>query len=589
MVGSEVPRFDRSFFASPDVASRIGAGEVGGKAEGLLHARDILASAFQDQSPGLTVRIPRFVVLATDVFDAFMERNELADIAASDDSDDRIAHAFQQAHLPSEVLGDLRAVTDEVHRPLAVRSSSLLEDALGRPFAGVYETKMIPNNQADGDTRFRRLVEAVKFVYASTFFSAARSYRKAIRVEEGAESMAVILQEVVGDRHGDRYYPHISAVARSYNYYPAGRARPEEGVASLALGLGKTIVDGGICWSYSPPHPNVRPPFGSTAQMMKETQSTFWAVNMGTPPYDPVAEAEYLLECTLDDAEYDGVLPQLASTYDADNDRLRPGTGTEGPRVLDFAPILQLRTFPFNDLIIRLLDVCESALDAEVEMELAARLPPGEGLHVGFLQVRPLVAPGEAVVVEDGDMSGDDVLLASSRALGNGEREDIVDIVYVKPETFESRFTPQIAEELSAWNRTLMDEGRRYALIGFGRWGSSDPWLGIPVSWGQVAGARVLVEAGLATMNVEPSQGSHFFHNLSSLGVFYLAVPHSQDPGVRWDLLAALPAVRETALLRHVRTSAPLAVRVDGRSGRGVVHLAPRAARAGDAPPGAER
>lgn len=574
MVGFETPRFDRSFFASPYVASRIGTGAVGGKAEGLLRARDILASAFPAGSGNMDVGIPRFVVLAADVFRAFIERNSLADVVASEQSDERVAHAFQQAHLPSEVLGDLRAVTDEVHLPLAVRSSSLLEDALGRPFAGVYETKMIPNNQSDPDARFRRLVEAVKFVYASTFFSSARSYRRAIGVADDAEAMGVILQEVVGEQHGPRYYPHLSAVARSYNYYAAGRARPENGVVNMALGLGKTIVDGGLCWSYSPPYPKLRPPYGSTAQMMKEAQTRFWAVNMGPPPpYDPVVETEYLLDCSLADAEYDGVLLHLASTYDAENDRLRPGTGVAGPRVLDFAPILQLRTYPVNDVVVELLDVCETALDANVEMELAVRLPADARPRLAFLQVRPMVTPGEAVVVEDADMRGPDVLLASSRAMGNGVREDILNVVYVKPETFESRFTSQIAEELSSWNRALMDEGHPYALLGFGRWGTSDPWLGIPVNWGQVSGARVLVETGLASMNVELSQGSHFFHNLSSLGVLYLAVPYGQEPGVRWDLLDSQPAVRETDLLRHVRLPAPLAVRVDGRSGRGVVRL----------------
>lgn len=558
---------------------------MGGKAEGLLQARDILAAAVPPGTGAIEVGIPRFVVLATDVFRAFLERNDLAELAVSDQPDERIAHAFQRADLPSEVLGDLRAVTEEVHQPLAVRSSSLLEDALGRPFAGVYETKMIPNNQPDPGVRFRRLVEAIKFVYASTFFSGARSYRRSIGLEDGAEAMGVMLQEVVGDRHGDRYYPHLAAVARSYNYYPAGRARPEDGVVSIALGLGKTIVDGGLCWSYSPRQPKVPPPFGSTAQMMKETQAGFWAVNMGAPPpYNPVVETEYLLECHLQDAEYDGVLRHLASTYDAENDRLRPGTGTLGPRVLDFAPLLRLGAYPFNALVLELLGVFERALEAEVEMELALRLPGDAPPWLGFLQVRPMVAPGEVVSVEPADMEGPDVLLASTRAMGNGVRDDIVDVVYVRPDAFEARHTPRIAAELAAWNRELMNGGLSYALIGFGRWGSSDPWLGIPVTWGQVAGARVLVEAGVASMNVEPSQGSHFFHNLSSLGVLYLAVPHAQEPGVRWDGLAALPAVRETGLLRHVRLPAPLDVRVDGRSGRGVIRLTSEAGhRAGPA------
>ncbi len=569
-----VPRFDRRFFRSGDVFSRIGGGGLGGKAEGLLRAHDAGAAELRDAFRGVVVTIPRLVVLATDVFDAFMRRNGLdpADLAGL--SDRRIAHAFQSADLPSEVVGDLVAVAEEATRPLAIRSSSRLEDALGRPFAGIYETKMIPNLELDPRARFARLLEAVKFVYASTHFSAARTYRRVIGVEDSDESMAVMIQEIVGARHGPRFYPHLSAVARSYSYYPIGKAKPEDGVVDLALGLGKTIVDGGVVWTYSPAHPRAPAPFASTRRVLAETQTRFWAVNMGRPPaYDPVEEKEYLVEGSLADAEADGALRYLASTYDASADRLRPGTGMDGPRVLNFAPLLELRQHPLNDVVRRLLDVSSQALGGPVEIELAATLPTAASpeMRMGLVQLRGMVAPGEAVDVNTEELEGADVLLASRAAMGNGEWDDVRDVVYVRPDRFEAKRTPAIAREVAEVNASLLEEGRECMLIGFGRWGSSDPWLGIPVQWSHVASARALVEATLPHMDVEPSQGSHFFHNLSSFGVLYFTVRHGLGAGIDWDWLDRQPALREMEHVRHVRLEQPLRIRVDGRARRGVV------------------
>ncbi len=583
---TRIPRFDRAFFTSERTFTRIGDGGLGGKTEGLLSIKDTLEHIREDGTLGpIHLGIPRLTVLATEVFDAFMARNDLYEIAVSGQSDQRIAHAFQQAHLPSEFLGDLRGLMETVHTPLAIRSSSLLEDALGRPFAGVYETKMIPNNQPDAGTRFQRLVEAVKFIYASTFFRDARAYRRVAGVEDEAEKMAVIIQEVVGERHGHRFYPHLSLVCRSYNYYPMGRARPDQGVVSLALGLGKTIVDGGVCWSYCPAYPKAPPPFGSVAQLLKDSQIRFWAVNMGPPPaYDPVAETEYLLEGDLSDAEYDGTLRHLASTYDPASDRLLPGVGGDGPRVLNFAPLLQFNDIPLNPALQTLLAACEEALEAKVEIELAMTLPGGaEGApRLGFLQVRPMVAPESEVEIVREEMSGPRVLVSSDRAMGNGIVETVRDVVYTRPGSFEARLTPVMAREIEKLNLRLLQERRPYLLIGFGRWGSSDPWLGIPVTWSQVSGAKAMVEATLPSMDVEPSQGSHFFHNLSSFEVSYFTVRHGSDGAfIDWDRLEGLPAEEETELLRLVRLPEPLAIRLDGRTGRGVVEMGPGSGVAG--------
>jgi hypothetical protein len=575
-VDDPVPPFDRSFFESRETFFRIGEGELGGKARGLVTVRGVLEEAFPEgRFDSIQVGIPRLAVIGTEVFDAFMERNDLYDLALSGEPDRRIAHAFQQGNFPSEVLGDLRGLAEKVHTPLAVRSSSLLEDALRRPFAGVYETKMIPNNQPEATSRFHRLLEAVKLVYASTFFRDARTYRTVAGQGDAGEKMAVIIQEVVGERHGNRFYPHLSLVGRSFNYYPTGRARPEDGVVNLALGLGKTIVDGGVSWSYCPLYPKAPPPFGSVSQLLRETQSRFWAVNMGPPPaFDPVEETEYLEQGELPEAEYDGTLRYLASTYDGASDRLSPGLGSQGPRVLNFSPLLELEEYPVNALVRRLLGVCEEALDAEVEIEAAMTFPGvwGDGVRLGFLQVRPMVAPESAVEILPEELGGERVLASSERVMGNGVVEGIRDVVFLRPEAFDPKFSRVMASELEKVNLRLVQGGRPYLLIGFGRWGSSDPWLGVPVTWSQVSGAKVIVESTLPGVNVDPSQGSHFFHNLTSFQVSYFSV-RDGDPvgGIDWAWLSRQEMAGETAYLRHVRLSGPLLVRVDGRTGRGVI------------------
>jgi len=572
-----VPQFDRGFFAADHLASRISGGALGGKAEGLLRIESALRARYATAPfRDVSVSIPRMSVLGTDAFDDFMRTGHLYDVALSGASDERIAHAFQQAQLPPGVLGDLRAIVEEVHVPLAVRSSSLLEDALEHPFAGVYETKMVPNNAADAPTRFKGLSEAIKLVYASAFFDAARMYRRAIGADDRAEKMAVLIQEVIGERHGDRFYPHLSGVARSFNYYPVGAARPEDGVVQLALGLGKTIVDGGVCWTYSPRFPASPPPFSSAREMLTATQGRFWAVHMGAPPpWNPIAETEHLVDLSLPEAHYDGTLRHLASTYVAASDRLSPGVGREGPRVLNFAPLLQLRDWPLNDLVVDLLAVASETTEGPVEIEFAATLPgksDGE-LRFGLVQVRAMATPGEVISVTEEELDAPDVLVSSSRAVGNGDRSDIQDIVYVKPDRFDPGRSREVAAEVAELNRALMDAGRPYVLIGFGRWGSADPWLGIPVVWGQVAGAKVLVEATLPERRIDPSQGSNFFHNVSSLGVMVLSADANETAGLRWDRLDAQSCAAETRHVRHVRTAQPLHVRVDGRGGRGFVRL----------------
>jgi hypothetical protein len=569
--GEDVPPFARRLFDPERRITRIGTGSLGGKARGLVTAARILDERRSElEVPGLSLDVPALCVVATSVFDAFLDRNGLRPLLAEEPSDEVISLAFQKATLPAEWLGDLRALAEDAHIPLASRSSSALEDALGRPFAGVYGTKMIPGNQPDVAGRFKSLIDAVKFVFASTFFHEARAYRRAAGELPEPERMAVVIQEVVGRRHGDRFYPDLSGVARSYNFYPVGPAEPSEGVVDLALGLGKTIVDGGACWSFSPAHPKLPPPVGAVRDLLDVTQARFWAVNVGPPPpYDPMAEAEYLVHLHLAEAEADGTLRHAASTYDGESDRLVPGTGRRGPRVLDFAPILAWNELPLVPALRRLLAVSEEVLGAPVEIEFAVSVPPGRPARLGFLQVRPLLVSRDAVTVTPEDLASPSSVVASSAAMGNG-RQEVRDVVYVVPETFEARLTPAIATEIEGLNRSLGDEARPYLLVGFGRWGSADPWLGIPVRWDQISGARGIVEATLPQMNPEPSQGSHFFHNLTSFSVLYFTVPLHAGRGVDWGWLARQEVVARTEHVRHVRTETPLVLRVDGRSRRGV-------------------
>jgi len=567
--------FDHNFMNSEKNISYIGSGAIGGKASGLAFIEDSINSHFSENKyDNIKIGIPRFIVIATDMFDKFMEENDLYKTALSDMSDEFIAHSFGKGKLPEELTESLRILVESVQNPLAIRSSSLLEDAIYEPFAGVYATKMIPNNQIEADTRYEKIAEAIKFVYASTFFRAAKDYHKAIDRSTLDEKMAVIIQDVIGQSYNNRFYPHLSGVARSYNFYPIGAAKAEKGIVNLALGLGKTIVDGGIVWSYSPPLPKVNPPVGSPSELLRLTQTSFWSINTGKPRVsDPVRETEYMTKGSLADAEEDDTLRFAASTYIAQDDKIVIGTGPTGPRLVTFAPLLVVDQIHLNKIIIDLLKICEKALGNEVEIEFAVTIDTREKLkaHFGFLQVRPMVVSDAIVEVLPEEMEQDDVLISSERALGNGLSENIEDIIYVDPDNFDAKNTQKIAGELAELNRNLVNEGRSYLLIGFGRWGSSDPWLGIPVNWSQISGAKTIVEATLPNMDVELSQGTHFFHNMTSFQINFFQVPHTKSNKINWEWLKNQKDSYCTNFIHHIQLSKPISVKVDGRSGRGVI------------------
>lgn len=571
-----VADFSRQHFDASSSFARIGSGSLGGKGRGLAFLDALLSRYdFRERFPKVRITVPECAVLATGVFDQFMEENDLLGRALAARDDAEIAAAFVAARLPEAVRDDLTAFLAEVRYPLAVRSSSLLEDSQHQPFAGVYTSHMLANCHPDDEQRLEQLCHAIKLVYASTYYQTAKAYLRGTpnRIEE--EKMAVLVQRMVGERHGDRFYPTIAGVAQSYNFYPLFEAKPEEGSASVVLGLGKGVVEGERSLWFSPAHPQRLPQFGSTRDMLRSSQRQFWALDLSRCEVFASTDGNAgLLRFELEDAEADGTLAPVASTYMPDNDAVYDGIARRGVRLVTMAGVLKTDYFPLPGLLRELLALGNRALAAPIELEFAAQpaAGPGETSEFAVLQIRPLVVGREAIDLDRRAIDEARVLVRSDAALGNGAIEDLVDLVFVHPARFDRGRTPDVALELRNLNERLAAEGRSYLLIGPGRWGSRDRWLGIPVAWSDISAARVIVETALADIAVEPSQGSHFFHNLTSFEVGYFTAHEDRDGAkVDWDWLLAQPVLAETEFLRHLRLPAPLAVYLDGRHGRGVV------------------
>ncbi len=569
-----VTSFSRINFGSHVRFGRIGNGALGGKARGLAFMDKILSRYLDDTKfPGVNIFIPRTVVLCTDVFDSFIEQNDLMNAVKQDHADERIASIFMRADLPAIVLGDLRSIVKEVRNPIAVRSSSLLEDALFQPFAGVYSSRMLINASRDIDVRFQNLARAIKYVYASTFFETARSYIHSTpnRIED--EKMAVIVQEMIGKKHGNRFYPTISGVARSINYYPSCNCEAEDGIANIALGLGKTIVDGGVSFRFCPRRPKV-PLSGTIHELLSQSQRKFYAVTVDSQnDATHRNEDRSQIEAGLGTAEKDGVLEHTASTYVPANDRLYPGIFHTGARVLNFAPILEYGAFPLAEIIDLTLKVCEIALGCPVEIEFAVNLDNEENptMEFALLQVRSMVAKDTSITVDMGKFKQDDIFCYSENVLGNGVIDGITDIICIKPDNFDLSKTPVLPAQIRGINKKLLDEERSYLLIGPGRWGSSDPWLGIPVVWGDISGVKVIVETPVESRMIDPSEGSHFFQNLTSLRIGYFTLKSNSVPHIDWKWLDSLKVVEETEDIMHIRSEIPFEIRIDGRTRHGVI------------------
>ena len=565
-------RFDRySNFA------RIGEGSLGGKGRGLAFIDNMIKHHPEfEQFENASVAIPKTVVLCTDVFDEFMDANGLYQVALSDAPDDVILKYFLKAKLPDRLVEDFFALFDVVKSPIAIRSSSLLEDSHYQPFAGIYSTYMIPYLD-DKYEMLRMLSDAIKGVYASVYYRDSKAYMQATSNLIDQEKMAVILQEVVGNPYGDRFYPSMSGVARSLNYYPIGDEKPEEGTVSLALGLGKYIVDGGLTLRFSPYHPHQILQTSEMETALRETQTRFYALDLKNVGDNfSIDDGFNLLKLPVKEAENDGSLRYIASTYDPYDQVIRDGYYPGGRKLITFANILQHDVFPLARVLQLVLANGQEAMMRPVEIEFAVTLDRESGRSGTFylLQIRPIVDSKEMLDEDLSQVKDEDVLLRSFNSLGHGVMDDLCDVVYVKTEGYSASRNSLIASEIEELNRRFLESGRHYILVGPGRWGSSDTWLGIPVKWPHISAARVIVEAGLTNYRVDPSQGTHFFQNLTSFGVGYFTINAYCNDGVyNQAFLDSLPAAHETQYLRHVHFSEPLVVKMDGRKKMGVVML----------------
>lgn len=565
-------RFDEYF-----TFSRIGEGSIGGKARGLAFLDSLIKrNRLYDKYPGIIITIPRTVVLGTDVFDEFMENNNLYKIALSDLTDDQILEKFVASRLPFRIHEDLYTFLNVVKNPIAIRSSSLLEDSHYQPFAGIYSTYMIPNYHGDERLMIEILSNAIKSVYASAFYKNSKAYMTATANVIDEEKMGIVLQEVCGKRYDNRFYPVISGVARSINFYPIEPEKPEQGIANVALGLGKYIVDGGMTLRFSPKYPKKILQLSNAEMALKETQKYFYALNLEHDTFKAnIDDSMNLLKLRVKEAGKDGALKYLASTYDLQNNILRDGPNYHGKKLITFSNILKHNTFPLAEILEDVLETGQREMAKPVEIEFAVELnrPKDESKLFNLLQIRPIVDNNQTIMKDLSNIPNEKTIIYSHSALGNGIIKDISDFVYIKPESFDAAKNSEVAEKLGQLNNKFIEDQQNYVLVGPGRWGSSDPWLGIPVKWPQISAARVIVESGLSNYRVDPSQGTHFFQNLTSFRVAYLTInPYINDGFYDVEYLNSFDAVYEDEFIRHIRFNLPILIEVDGKNNIGVVY-----------------
>lgn len=566
--------FKRDRFDAYSHFARIGDGSLGGKGRGLAFLDNIIKTHPEfNEFEGVKVSIPKTVVLCTDVFDQFMDNNNLYQLALSDAPDEEILQAFIKAQLPDQFIDDFKTFFEAIRHPIAIRSSSLLEDSHYQPFAGIYSTYMIPYLE-DKDEMLRMLAAAIKSVYASVYFKDSKAYMTATRNVIDQEKMAVILQEVVGKQYGDHFYPNFSGVLRSINYYPLGYEKSEEGIASLALGLGKYIVDGGQTLRISPYHPAQVLQTSDMEIALRQTQTQFYALDMKRVGVDfKVDDGFNILKLKVKDAENDGALNFIASTYDANDRVIRDGLYDGGRKIVSFNGVLRHGVFPLPELLKLSMHHGADSMRRPVEIEFACTLNDDRTGEFYLLQIRPIVDSKQVLDQDIMAIPDDKCLLRSHNSLGHGVSDDIVDVVYVKTdENFTASDNPVVAMEVERINKKFLADGKNYVLVGPGRWGSSDSWLGVPVKWPHISAAKLIVETTLKNYSVDPSQGTHFFQNLTSFGVGYFTIDENKGMGFfRKEILDAMPAVEETPHVRHVRFSKPLHIMMDGMKQEGLV------------------
>ncbi len=573
-----ITEFTKELFDPINSFARIGSGSLGGKARGLGFINTLISSQkIRYKFAGVEISVPSAVVIATDVFDRFLEQNHLESLAYQDTDDRELFNKFIEAKIfPKDVTDKLVEFLDTIREPLAVRSSSLLEDSQFQPFAGVYQTYMIPNNHPDPEVRLNQLLECVKAVYASTFFKNAKDYLRATAYRMEEEKMAVIVQRLVGSQRGNRFYPDFAGVAKSYNFYPVAPQKSTDGIAQVALGLGKTVVEGGNAVRFCPKYPKHLLQFFSVKETIRNAQQEFYALETDDIPesmleYSP---ERFVKKYDLLTAEKDGTLLAVGSTYSTENEAVYDGISRRGKRIVTFAPVLKHKTFPLSEILDVLLELGTWGMGVPVELEFAVNLnvPANVTKQFELLQMRPLVISHEKEELDVEDVTQDGLLCQSKQVLGNGAITNIFDVIYVDIQKFDRGKSRIVASEVSKLNSKLLSEKRPYLLIGVGRWGSLDPWLGIPVTWDQIAGASVIVESGFKDWSVTPSQGSHFFQNITSFRIGYFTVNSSTNADfIDWQWLKTIPAVEELEFTRHLRFDEPVIVKISGHKNKGII------------------
>lgn len=557
------------------IFTRLGDGQLGGKARGLAFIDAMInKNKLMYNWDNIIVTIPKTVVLTTDVFTEFMEENKLYELALSDASDEEILEAFASANSPFLLHKYINQIIDYFDRPLAVRSSSLLEDSHYQPFAGVYSTYMIANNHPDRSIRMQQLEQSVKSVYASVFFKESKAYINATSNVIDEEKMAVIIQEISGRAYNDKFYPVVSGVARSVNFYNIDPEKYEDGVALIAFGLGKTVVEGGVALRFCPKYPQKALQLSNLELALTNSQKEFYALYLDSDKFHPsVDESVNLFKGRIKEAEDDKALKYVASTFDYQDQIIREGLYDNGKIIITFANILKYNSFPLAEIVSKLLEAGKHDMNNQVEIEFAVDLdvPNNEPPTFYFLQIRPIVEAQEKNLVNV-ELDEHDSIITCNEALGNGVFEDIYDFVYVKPESFKPANTKIIAEIINKLNSEFIDKGKNYILVGPGRWGSSDPWLGIPVKWANISAARLIVEASLENFRIDPSQGTHFFQNLTSFNIGYFSInPHLNDGAYDVEYLNKQSASYEDEHVKLVTFKNPVVVKIDGRKKTGVV------------------
>ena len=568
--------FQRDRFDQYSNFARIGEGSLGGKGRGLAFIDAMIKrNDSLEQFENVQITIPKTVVLCTDNFTEFMELNKLYPIALSDLDDAEILKHFLKAHIPKRLIADLLAFLGAIRTPIAVRSSSLLEDSHYQPFAGIYSTYMVPYDPKSKTHMLFMICEAIKAVYASVFYHDSKAYMTATQNVIDEEKMAIVLQEICGNAYGKRFYPSFSGVARSLNYYPIGAEKPEDGIANIALGLGKHIMDGGLSLRFSPAYPNNILQTSTLEFALRETQTYFNALDLSDIHFVPQVDDGFnLLKISVQDAQKDGTLKFIASTYNHQDQVIQDGLYESGRKIITFANILQHHVFPLAEILKEVLHISQTEMGRPIEIEFAVNLDysPAKQHIFYLLQIRPIVDSKEMINEDIGSIPENNAIITCNSSLGHGITNDIYDIVYVKPDAFSAANNVKIMYEIEKLNRKFIAENKYYVLVGPGRWGSADAWLGIPVKWPHISNARLIVESGLASYRIDPSQGTHFFQNLTSFGVAYFTInPYLKDGTYDTGFLNAQPAAFESDFIRHIRFEKPIVMKVDGRKNKGVV------------------